>query len=220
MSIEAIDLDDSAKAGQPSGGISPQNAETVVGTKEAANSTVTQPPSATSGVKRRDAIASLYARHAESLLTYLKRLVGTGPPDPEDVLQEAFTKIAKAENFDQIKAPHAFLWRTAQNIITNEYRSTAVRERHVDNVADVFYSKTGDVSDPQHVLVARGDAESVLNALEQMDPRRREVVLMNRVDGMTLTEIARRLNVSRSAVSKRLSRAMVELYDAVNQAAD
>lgn len=165
---------------------------------------------------RAAALRALYSRHSEDLLSYLKRLVGSGPPDPEDVLQEAFTKLANSKNFEEIRAPHAFLWRTAQNIIANEYRSSSVRNRHQSNVSDVFYSNCGDVFDPQRVLLAKADLTCVLEALDRMDSRRRDVLVMNKIEGISLTAISQRLQISRSAVSKRLGRALAELYTSIH----
>ena len=165
-----------------------------------------------------DTIESLYARHADNLRGYLRKLVGAGPPDPDDVVQAAFEKLANVKNPGQIKSPHAFLWRTAQNIVSSEFRSASVRERHAGNVTDVFYSEKSDSLDPERVLLATKELSAVMSAVESMPPARRTVLLMSRVEGLSLTEISERLGISRSAVYKRLSVAMTELHTAANKA--
>lgn len=162
-------------------------------------------------------IEDLYIRHAENLRGYLRRLVGSGPPDPDDVVQAAFEKIATVGNLDRVKSPHAFLWRTAQNIVTSAYRHKSVRDRHEESVSDVFYSEKSDTLDPERVLLARKELSEVIRAVELMPPARRSVLLMSRVEGLSITEISERLGISRSAVHKRLSVAMTELHAAANR---
>lgn len=165
-------------------------------------------------------LKSLYERYANELRAYLGKLLGTGPPDPDDVLQQAFQKVAEARNLDDINSPKAFLWRTAQNIVTSEYRSASVRDRHAESVKDVFYREKGDGFDPERVLIARRELATVFGVLETMNEKRRDVLLMSRVDGLSLAEIGRRLGLARSTVSKRLSLAMMELDAAVNDESD
>ena len=162
----------------------------------------------------------LYARQASNLRDYLRKLVGSGPPDPDDVVQAAFERIATKKNFSDIKNPSAFLWRTAQNIVTSEFRSATVREKHRENIQDVFYATKSDDCDPERVLIARVEVSSIFEVLKTMKPKRRDALLMSRVDGLSVSEIARRLGLARSTVSKRLALAMMELDAAVNRDPD
>lgn len=162
-------------------------------------------------------IDELYSRHASNLLGYLRKLVGSGPPDPQDVVHASFEKLASIDCPESIENPHAFLWRTAQNILSSEKRSASVRARHSVNVADVFYSDSGSGAGPERVLLAYKELSAVVAALECMPTQRRTVFLMSRVDGLSLTEIAKRLGISRPAVSKRLLLALKELRRAADR---
>lgn len=162
-------------------------------------------------------IEALYERHASNLRAYLTKLLGSGPPDPDDVVQAAFEKVSTVDHLDQIKSPHAFLWRTAQNIVASEFRSASVRDRHAGNVTDVFYSNGGSSLGPERVLLAKKELSAVLRAVEAMPSARRTVLLLHRVEGLSLVEISQRLGLSRSAVYKRLALAMTELHNALNK---
>lgn len=159
-------------------------------------------------------LEGLYQRHADNLRGYLRKLIGAGPPDPDDVVQAAFEKMSKVGDFNQIKNPHAFLWRTAQNVVTSEHRSSSVRERHVGNVTDVFYAETGDRLDPERVLLAEKELSLAVKAISAMPESRRCVLLMNRIDGMSVSQIGDKLGISGSAVRKRLVLAMAEVHRA------
>lgn len=79
-------------------------------------------------------LSSLYARQNEELLRYLRKLLGSGPPPPEDVAQSAFSQLAARGNLGEIKNLPGFLWRAAQNIISSEFRKKSrqgkSRRRH------------------------------------------------------------------------------------------
>lgn len=93
----------------------------------------------------------------------------------------------------------------------------SVRERHAINVADVFYSDSGNGRDPEGVLLANKELSAVINALESMPEKRRVVFLMSRVEGLSLLDISKRLGISRPAVSKRLLLALKELRKATQR---
>lgn len=65
-------------------------------------------------------IDDLYKRHAANLLGYVRKSVGSGPPDPEDIVHASFEKLVSLHNPERIENPHAFLWRTAKNILSSD----------------------------------------------------------------------------------------------------
>ncbi|MEM6484241.1 MAG: RNA polymerase sigma factor [Pseudomonadota bacterium] len=160
-------------------------------------------------------LEDLYRQYANELRRYLGKILGSGPPDPDDICHEAFRRLAEAKNLREIKSLNGFLWRTAQNAIVSEQRRAAVRLKHTLNVEHTFYPEKGDGFSPERVLLARSELVAIQGALETMDAKRREVLIMSRFDGLSLAEIARRLGVARATVSKRLAQAMLELDAAV-----
>lgn len=173
--------------------------------------TLGKPLSVPSNRSTDDVIEELFARQAVGLRRYLQRLLGTGPPDPDDVIQEAFERIAKSGALNQVDSPAALLWRTAQNIVMSAHRASEVRTRHAATVEQVFYPEKSGGFDPERVLIAKAELSRVMAAINSMSEKQRTVLLMSRMDGLSLAEIARRLGLARSTVSKRLSLALVEL---------
>lgn len=60
--------------------------------------------------QRETPLAELYRRHLSELTRYIARTFGAGPPDPEDVVQEAFAQFAALENPQAVENPRAFLF--------------------------------------------------------------------------------------------------------------
>src|SRR3982751_272673 len=72
-------------------------------------------------VRRDNGMEAVYARHWSELCHYIKKHYGAGPPDPEDVAQEAFMKFAAIDDRDAIDNPRAYLFRTAHNVLVDEH---------------------------------------------------------------------------------------------------
>lgn len=152
-------------------------------------------------------LAGLYDRHARVVTASIRRLFGNGPPDPEDVTQLAFQKLLERDDRHSIRNPEAFLWRTARNLLLNEKRSQGVRSKYDYDVEQLFFAPGGDKSNPECVVAAREQIHVINQALLAMPEKRRRAFMLHRVEGLNVSEVARRLGLSRTAVNKHLARA-------------
>jgi RNA polymerase sigma-70 factor (ECF subfamily) len=157
----------------------------------------------------------LYARHWGELCLYIKKHFGTGPPDPEDVAQEAFMKFAAIPDRGAIDNPRAYLFRTAHNVLVDEHRRRALR------LTDLSVTAMDAVSDdrtPERVLVGQERLQILSRSLRAMPAPRRRSFLLNRLQGLSCAAIARMTGYSESAVKKHIGLAMTELEAAVTAA--
>jgi RNA polymerase sigma-70 factor (ECF subfamily) len=63
----------------------------------------------------------------------------------------------------------------------------------------------------ERTLAARQELELVLAAIEELPPRRREIVKLARLQGLSGKEIAMRLGIRQKSVEKQLGLAIAEL---------
>ena len=71
-------------------------------------------PKAKVPTKKSD-FSSFYHMHWEGLCAFLRKTFGSGPPDPEDVAQDAFYQLAKMKSREHIENPKAFLYKVSIN---------------------------------------------------------------------------------------------------------
>lgn len=71
-------------------------------------------------------IEGLYRDHFKDLCRNIHKSFGGGPPEPEEVVQAAFTKFASLENPERIAEPRSFLFITARNRTTTLTRNSPV----------------------------------------------------------------------------------------------
>ena len=156
-------------------------------------------------------LASLHRDHWGDLCRYLMATFGQGPPEPEDIAQRAFARVAAHGDFRSIRNPKAFLWRIAQNIAVSEKRSQAVRRRQPQDIGGGSLPSPGDAVTPERVLVAKEQMAAIVATLDAMPAKRRRMLVLNRIEGLSFAEIARRTGLSQTAVKKHVARAMIDL---------
>ncbi|MEM8982576.1 MAG: sigma-70 family RNA polymerase sigma factor [Pseudomonadota bacterium] len=156
-----------------------------------------------------------YSDHFTALVNFLRARFGIGPPDPEDIAQKTFTQILGKVDFQSVTNPRAYLWRVAHNLMVSEHRAIGAADRGVGNLTAITNVDEGYLLVPERVLEAKAQMQTALTVIGEMPERRRDVLILVRVDGLTLRETASRLGISSAAVSKHLAKATETLYNAL-----
>ncbi|MEM9376634.1 MAG: sigma-70 family RNA polymerase sigma factor [Pseudomonadota bacterium] len=154
-----------------------------------------------------DDITALYRNHSGELIASLRKAFGPGPPDPEDVAQQAFQKLIERQDRTDIRDLKAFLWRTARNTFLKAVGKDGVRSRHDFEVEHLFFPARGDDSTPERVLEVKEELQAINEVLRQMPEKRRHAFLLHKVEGLSVAAVARRLGISRTPAQKHITRA-------------
>lgn len=145
----------------------------------------------------------LYRQHWTNLCKYVRRNFGSGPPDPEDVAQQAFERLSGSPSVVENVGP--FLRRTARNLVIDHHRSS-LRTHNVMAEISILDGKYADHS-PEDVLSSKEELSILNNAIAKLPAKERVALLMHRVDGASFTEIAAYFGVSHSGARLLVSRA-------------
>lgn len=164
-------------------------------------------------------LARVYRDHRAELANFVRRKFGEGPPEPEDVVQAAFMKLAAFDAPETIANPRAFLYRTAKNIAIDARRRLARRAAWAEGEGRVEAAEHEEsVFTPERVVIGRQEFAVLENAVRALPAKHRRFLLMNRVDGLTFAEIARREKVSASGVAKIVAQALERCQKTLNAA--
>lgn len=166
------------------------------------------------------AITLLYERNAAALSSYLRKAFGDGPPDPEDIAQEAFQRLLDHEDLGSIRNLKAFLWRTARNLIISGKRSVERRSKYDYEIEQLFFAVGGPGLEPERVLEAEEQLRIVDKVLKNMPERRRRAFLWHRIEGMNFTAIGTRLGITRRAVARHVVKAACDVQAALENATE
>lgn len=139
------------------------------------------------------------------LCRVIERQFGSGPPDPEEAVQNAFEKFARLPDLAGVANPRAWLHTTSRNYVLDARRRAAVRAASQPTLE--ILSPPSEI-DSEHVLAAREELARVEKAILAMEPRRREVLLLHSVHGLPYSKIAERLGISDARVRQLMASAL------------
>ena len=145
-----------------------------------------------------DRLSRLFDVHHERLYRLARRLT-TNADDALDLVQETFLKAARSRAAIPLgfTSEEAWLVRVLVNIRRDQWRKASVRKRH----SEMSHPTSAD-ADQEAVLIAR---TTVWRALDTLPPRRRAVVVMHELEGLTISAIASLLRISAITVRWHLS---------------
>lgn len=147
--------------------------------------------------------------HEPQLRAYLRNSFPS-VHDVDDVVQESFLRIWKAKLSRSITTTKSFLFNTARNLAID-----LVRHRQVART-----DSYGDLA-PLPVLEERPDAADQLiyaekialltQAILSLQPRCREVIILRKIKGLPVPEVALRMGITHEAVSNYGTRGTQQL---------
>ena len=156
------------------------------------------------------AFEKLFERYHKKLYAYLMRLLDS-KEDAEEIVQESFIKIwEKREEFIEGYSFNAFLFTIAKNTFLNFTREKVNRrvfEDHFQIINEMESDKTDDY------VIFKETREIIRLIIDGMPPRRREVFIMRKVEGLSRKEISEKLGISVITVDSQLLKANTYLKD-------
>lgn len=149
-------------------------------------------------------VAFVASEHGLRLRQFLLRRL-PNPTDAHDLAQEVYLRLlrVKQENLE-IRNPEAYLLTVASHLVHEH----AVRQKTFPPLLDLEDTLAETRAHADEAPDAHADRQQRMDALERalgrVSDKAAAVLLLNRRDGFTLEEIAKRLGISRSMAKKYL----------------
>lgn len=143
--------------------------------------------------------------HAELMRFLGKRLESQA--DAADLAQDAFAQWLGWRDRAGVEQPRAFLFHIARNLLRDHWR-----RQQRQGVSEPLESIEGE-SQAQAGPLERLDQQQRLlhlsRALQDLPPRRREALILHRFEGLSQSEVAKRMGISLSMVEKHIAAALL-----------
>ena len=133
---------------------------------------------------------------------------GRSAHDADDLLQEAWVRLACYEREQPVTKPEAFLMRAALNLSIDVHRQRRSQGEQVtlDDVVLIDGTPSAEA-----VLLGKERVQRLGVCLGRLTPKTREIFLAHRLDGWSYTEIARLHGISVNAVEGHVTKATMLL---------
>jgi RNA polymerase sigma-70 factor (sigma-E family) len=146
-------------------------------------------------------------RHAE--LVRLAVLLVGDRPTAEDVVQDVFARLCTRSRLPDGDAGLGYVRAAVVNGCRSALRSRGAAYRRQARQQALTVSRTQDSA--EHEVILADDRRHVLVALAALPPRRREVLVLRYWLGLTESEIAATLGISRGTVKSTAARGLAML---------
>jgi len=135
------------------------------------------------------------------------RTRGVGPEDAEDIAQDCMERLIRyrAHSADELRR---LLYRIARNRLADRGRSSQSRPHLALAEHDGGNEPSSTSPDPLRQAEAGQMLSLLRQALFKLPERAREVYLLNRITGMSYTQIARHCGITAKTVEKHIARAL------------
>ncbi|MES2694124.1 MAG: RNA polymerase sigma factor [Verrucomicrobiota bacterium] len=145
--------------------------------------------------------------HEPELRAFLRRHFPT-VQDIDDLVQEAYVRLLRARDAGAIVEPRAYLFVTARNIAFDLFR----RQRPIS---------MEDLAETQRLSVVEGGADAaetashtqeielLIEAIQALPTRCREIITLRKLHGLSYREIAVRMGISENTVNAQLAIGLV-----------
>jgi RNA polymerase sigma factor (sigma-70 family) len=123
-----------------------------------------------------------------------------------ETLHELYLRMDRSDAVGVLRSPSTYLLTAAVNLARDRWRTEGRRARRI--TVDALYDLIDDNPGPDRAVESQSDFEAFRRALERLTPRQRSIVTAVRFEQLSQSEIAKRLNISRSLVQLELQRAL------------
>jgi RNA polymerase sigma-70 factor (ECF subfamily) len=151
---------------------------------------------------------AIWEEHNAGLRRFVERRVSDSSA-VDDILQDVFLKIhSRIDTLNDDARLEAWIFRIARNAVIDHYRA---RKPHLPLSADLEEPPAEERSALENL------ADCVGPMIERLPDRYRESVILSELEGVNQAEIARRQDLSLSAVKSRVRRGRAKLKEMISE---
>ena len=179
--------------------------------------------------ERHFSITETVQQFGKRLFGFVRGKVKT-TEEAEDILQDVWYQFSRLSNLDELENVSAWLYRVAQNRVTDNYR-----KKKTENLEDYTYENDeneisfkeilllDEKASPELALFKEEFWSELMQALDELPENQKEVFLLNEIEDFTLQEIADQKGenlktiISRKGYAvKHLRKRLQHLYNELN----
>jgi RNA polymerase sigma-70 factor (ECF subfamily) len=158
---------------------------------------------------QNDVATALSAQLRPALIQFFLRRCGN-TDEAEDLVQDVLMRTLLQTAGMPLEEAKGYIFRAAVNRWNDRQRRLLSRGQAVEwNDAATYTVREQDA--PERLIGAQQELHRVLAAVQELNERTRDILLLIRMEHFKLTEVAEMLGISVSAVNKHLAKAVAHI---------
>ncbi len=155
----------------------------------------------------KKAFSKIYEGYYASLCRYAFSLT-RDLSQAEDLVQDTFLNVwnnhEKLKLKDSIKS---YLYRCVYNLFIDRYRA---KKRHIAMLEDLRLSVAVEAESERHIYDEK-HINILKRLIDDLPEKRKEIFILNKIQGYKYKEIAEQLNISERTVESQLRKALISI---------
>ncbi len=132
--------------------------------------------------------------------------------DVRDMVQEVYVRVCEAARRETPSPTRPFVFTTARNLLIDRFRSRQVVPLETVGDLEALFA-VSDQPGPERTIIARDELRRLQAALDQLAPRHREALVLQKIEGLSRREIAARMGIGEETVKAYLAAGLLALSD-------
>ncbi|MBA6314010.1 RNA polymerase sigma factor [Cellulophaga baltica] len=154
-------------------------------------------------MKTTQEFEKIYSNYWEKLYVFAYKMTGDSNLS-KNIIQDVFTNLWERRAEINIISIENFLFRAVKNHILKFYRQQKHNPSVLDETLEKLTEETSEYTSSDY-------AEFLTPLLEKLPEKRREILLMNKLQEMNIDQIAEELQLSKQTVKNQLSSALRQI---------
>jgi RNA polymerase sigma-70 factor (ECF subfamily) len=156
--------------------------------------------------------------HEADVRAWLRR-AGTSPHDIDDIVQEAYCRLASLASVAHIQNGRAYFFQTVRSIALERFRRARVVR--IDSVPEIdALSIVDSEPSPERIVSGRRELSRVQALIDGLPGRCRQIFTLRRIHGMPQRDVARLLGVTENVVEMQSMRGLRLILQALSGGED
>ena len=157
----------------------------------------------------------LYHRYSGTLYNFMMKVSKGDSYTAEELVQQTFIRVwENRENVNPEKSFISYLCTIAKNMLLNRYEHQTIQFIYEEYIK----AKVIDNKNITEEEVDRKLLEEYLDKLaDKLPPKRKEIFVLSRKEGLSNKQIAQKLNISESTIETQLSKALSFMKGQIKQ---
>lgn len=158
-------------------------------------------------------IGSHVLPHEGDVRAWLRKTIRSHS-DINDLVQEAYCRIASVGDLGRIAEPRAYFFRVVRNLALEQFRRARVVR--IESVAEIeALNIVDEAPSPERIAAGHEELERVRQLIEGLPERCRRVVEMRKIKGLPQREIAQRLGITENTVEHEARKGLMLILEAL-----
>ena len=157
---------------------------------------------------RTQSVTEVFLRYNKDIRSFLRQRLPS-VEDVEDLTQEAFVRVNRIKNWQQVDNPRNYLFQIVKNLFRDHMRKQ--QRNIVCSGRDLEISKTeSPAPTPEEALQIDQEFSGLCAAITRLPPKAQRALILNKFFGHTYEETGRVMGISPRTVEKHIAKGVAE----------